>query len=238
MLGIMFLLGCAAQTGQHRQPEQKGGTQAGRRLMSGDGTLQAEYLLYLPEKYHASDKAWPLILFLHGAGERGDQLERVKVHGPPKRIENGEPFPFVIVSPQCPSGERWSVAVLDGLINDIIRRYRIDTSRIYLTGLSMGGFGTWAMAAAYPERFAAIAPICGGGDPSAAGELKDLPIWVFHGAKDGVVPLEKSREMVDAIREAGGNVKFTVYPDAGHDSWTVTYENPLLYEWFMKQKSR
>ena len=100
----------------------------------------------------------------------------------------------------------------------------------------MGGFGTWALAAAHPERFAAIAPICGGGDPKQAERLKDLPIWVFHGAKDPTVPLARSEEMVKALKEAGGEPKFTVYPDAGHDSWTETYDNPELYEWFLAHK--
>jgi predicted peptidase len=102
----------------------------------------------------------------------------------------------------------------------------------------MGGYGTWSLATEYPERFAAIAPICGGGDPKKAHLLKDMPVWVFHGAKDTVVPPERSEEMVNALKEAGGNVQYTVYPEADHDSWTETYNNPKLYEWFLKHKRK
>jgi len=123
---------------------------------------------------------------------------------------------------------------LNGLLDEILASYKVDRDRVYLTGLSMGGFGTWALAAAHPERFAAIVPICGGGNPADAGRLKDLPIWVFHGAKDRAVPLERSEVMVNAIRKAGGSPKFTVYPEAGHDSWTGAYTDPELYKWLLK----
>jgi predicted peptidase len=122
------------------------------------------------------------------------------------------------------------------LLDDIIRTYRVDRDRVYLTGLSMGGFGTWDLAAAHPEKFAAIAPICGGGNPQNAKKLARLPIWVFHGAKDPTVPIERSREMVEALKAAGANVKFTVYPEAQHDSWTETYNNPEFYQWLLEQK--
>ncbi len=122
-----------------------------------------EYLLYLPEGYAEQEASWPLLLFLHGAGERGDSLDLVNVHGPPKLIEQGQGFPFIVVSPQCPVEQRWSVKTLDKLLNDIAAQYRVDEDRIYVTGLSMGGFGTWNLAARFPHRFAAIAPICGGG---------------------------------------------------------------------------
>jgi len=121
------------------------------------------------------------------------------------------------------------------LLKDVSKKYRIDENRIYVTGLSMGGYGTWDLAIKYPNRFAAIAPVCGGGDPTKASVLKDLPIWVFHGAKDEVVTLDKSQVMVDAIEKTGGSVKFTIYPEANHDSWTETYNNPELYEWFLAQ---
>ena len=199
-------------------------------------TIRVQYLLYLPEHYEKSEKKWPLMLFLHGAGERGDDFEKIKVHGPPKLIERGDKFPFIIVSPQCPANQWWSTNTLDVLLKDITSRYNVDEDRIYVTGLSMGGYGTWALAFQYPNRFAAIAPICGGGKPEVAGLIKNLPVWVFHGAKDEVVLLEKSQEMVDALKVVGGNVKFTIYPEAGHDSWTETYDNPELYKWFLKYK--
>lgn len=197
--------------------------------------VKLDYLLFLPEGYGEGDKKWPLILFLHGAGESGDNLEKVKIHGPPKIVETKHDFPFILVSPQSP-GRGWNADALKGLLDQVIADYRVDRNRVYLTGLSMGGFGTWSLAAAYPEMFAAIAPICGGGNPAEAKRLKDLPIWVFHGAKDPAVPLQRSQDMVDVLKAAGADektLKFTVYPDAGHDSWTETYNNPQLYEWFL-----
>ncbi len=114
----------------------------------------------------------------------------------------------------------------------------MDTERIYLTGLSMGGYGTWALAAKYPERFAAIVPICGGGKRFMARSLKDIPVWAFHGAKDNVVPLKESVKMVNAVKALGGNARLTVYPDAGHDSWTETYRNKELYSWFLGHRKK
>ena len=204
-------------------------------------TVKAQYLLYLPTGYAESKNQWPLILFLHGAGERGDDLEKVKIHGPPKLIaKEGKELPFVVVSPQCPEEGWWSndpqIEVLDALLDHIVYRYRIDQNRIYVTGLSMGGFGSWHLAAKYPDRFAAIAPICGGGDPRDAPRISHLPVWAFHGAKDTIVEPDKSREMVDALKKAGSDVKFTIYPEAGHDSWTETYNNPELYNWLLKHR--
>jgi predicted peptidase len=198
--------------------------------------VKLNYLLYLPEGYESSGKQiWPLMLFLHGAGESGSELDKVKIHGPPKLVEAGKKLPFILVSPQCP-GRGWNPDTLNALLDELTARHRVDKSRIYLTGLSMGGYGAWALAAAHPERFAAIAPICGGGTPGDAKKLKDLPIWVFHGAKDSVVPLKRSEEMVAALKAAGGNPKFTVYSEASHDSWTETYDNPELFKWFLEQK--
>jgi poly(3-hydroxybutyrate) depolymerase len=197
--------------------------------------VRLEYLLSLPADYEKSDKPWPLVLFLHGAGESGHELSKVKAHGPPKLVERKGPFPFILVSPQCP-GRGWSPEVLNALLDSLVKEYRVDKDRVYLTGLSMGGFGTWSLAAAHPEKFAAIAPICGGGNPADAPKLAKLPIWVFHGGKDPVVPLRRSEEMVEALKVAGGAPKFTVYPDAGHDSWTATYDNPEFYQWLLAQK--
>lgn len=193
------------------------------------------YLLYLPANYQDSQKRWPLMLFLHGSGESGANLAQVKRHGPPKVVESRTDFPFVLVSPQSP-GHGWNTELLNELLDQILRDYRVDADRVYLTGLSMGGFGTWALAAAHPEKFAAIAPICGGGNPSDAKKLAPLPTWVFHGAKDDTVPPQRSQAMVEAIKAAGGNPQFTLYPEAGHDSWTVTYDNPEFYDWLLKQK--
>jgi len=201
-------------------------------------TVRLNYLLYLPRDYEADPRRkLPLILFLHGMGERGNnELELVKKHGIPKIVEQKEDFPFIAVSPQCPKNSFWTAEIeaLNALLDEVIAKYRVDVDRIYLTGLSMGGYGAWSLAIAYPKRFAAIAPICGGGEPSEVPVLKDVPVWVFHGEKDNLVPPEESKKMVDALKACGGDVKFTLYPDADHDSWTRTYDNPELYEWFLK----
>ena len=201
-------------------------------------TVTSRYLLSLPADYNKQPKKkWPLVLFLHGAGERGDNLELVKVHGPPKLIEQGQQFPFIVVAPHCPADAWWQPEKLAALLDDVERRYRVDKRRIYVTGISMGGFGTWLLALSCPRRFAAIAPICGGGHWWAVPCIKHLPVWVFHGKKDRVIPFERSAEMVAALRKYGGKVKFTVYPKAEHDSWTVTYENPELYRWLLRHRN-
>ncbi len=197
--------------------------------------VKMKYLLYLPKDYDAQLSS-PLLLFLHGAGERGDNLDAVKIHGPPKLIEVGQALPFIVVSPQCPKDKSWEPFELSALLDEIVEKYKVDQDRIYVTGLSMGGFGTWSLAAASPYRLAAIVPICGGGDPQSARRIAHLPVWVFHGAKDSTVPLERSEKMVEALKKSGGNVRFTVYPNAGHDSWTEAYANPQLYEWLLQQK--
>ena len=200
-------------------------------------TIEMQYLLYLPPAYDSSEEQWPLLLFLHGAGERGDDLELVKVHGPPKMIAEGRDFPFVVVSPQCPKDEWWSIDALHDLINEIVETHRIDTAKIYVTGLSMGGYATWRLACTYPKQFAAVVPICGGGEPEKAPLMKEVPTWVFHGAKDEAVPLQQSQEMVDALKAAGSDVRFTVYPEGGHvEAWQNAYGDPALWEWLAEQR--
>jgi len=196
--------------------------------------VDCDYLLFLPRNYQPSGPRWPLILFLHGAGERGDDLDMVKKHGLAQIIEHEADFPFVVVAPQCPADGWWSSDVLAALLDEVEEKYRVDKNKIYLTGLSMGGFGTWNLAMEQPHRFAAIVPICGRGNPLLAHRIKHLPIWVFHGAKDKIVPLSNSRDMVRSLRQHGAKPKFTVYPDAAHDSWTRTYENPRLYQWLLQ----
>lgn len=211
-------------------------------------TMTAEYLLYLPKDYNGrSRRRWPLILFLHGAGERGRDIAKVAAHGPPKLAKQGKDFPFIIVSPQCPANDRWDNDLLLGLLDDIEEKYRVDPSRVYLTGLSMGGYGTWSLGLTHPDRFAAIAPICGGGDPvvllladpKKAEVTRTLGVWAFHGGKDPVVHLEESQRMVEALKRAGcKDVELTVYPEAQHDSWTETYDNPKLYDWFLAHQRK
>lgn len=192
------------------------------------------YLLYLPADY-AQQESWPLLLFLHGAGERGADLQRVQVHGPPKLIAEGKQFPLIVVSPQCPSGEWWQPHALAALLDEVAEKYKVDLDRVYVTGLSMGGYGTWSLAAFAPDRFAALVPICGGGDARSVRRFPQVPVWVFHGAKDSVVPLSASEEMVAALRQLNNPVKFTVYPEADHDSWTQAYNDPELYQWLLEQ---
>jgi predicted peptidase len=151
-------------------------------------------------------------------------------------VQAGKDFPFIVVSPQCERSQRWHPDAVAQLVDELCGRYKVDRQRMYLTGLSMGGFGTWDTIAAHPKLFAAAAPICGGGDPSRVALHKHIPTWVFHGAKDAVVPLARSEEMVEALKAAGVDVKFTVYPEAGHDSWTETYDNPKLYDWFLRHQ--
>lgn len=198
--------------------------------------MSLRYLLHLPPDYgKQKGQRWPLILFLHGAGERGTDIELLKLHGIPRVVEENPNFPYIAVSPQCPEGSWWPLHLsdLNALVEQILLLYKVDTDRIYLTGLSMGGYGAWNLATAYPDRFAAVAPICGGGDPDTVCAMKNVPVWAFHGEQDNVVLLRESRKMVDALRECGGSVRFTIYRNAGHDSWTKTYQNPRLYEWFI-----
>jgi len=208
--------------------------------------LQANYLLFLPNGYDAkAPKRWPLILFLHGSGERGTNIWKVATHGPPKNVTGQPGFPFILVSPQCPEHQIWSKEVLLALLDDVTKKYAVDANRVYLTGLSMGGYGTWDLGLACPEKFAAIAPICGGGElismivasREKTQALKTLGVWAFHGGKDPVVPLAESQRMVEALKKLGvPDVKLTVYPDAGHNSWTEAYKDPALYQWFLEHQ--
>ncbi len=198
--------------------------------------VELNYLLYLPPAY-ATDthSTFPLILFLHGSGESGSDLNQVKNNGIPKLIAEGKDFPFVVVSPQNPSSDvSWDTKSLKMLLDEVISTYRIDTNRLYLTGLSMGGWGTWDMQFRYQDLFAAIAPVCGFFDYILEDDYKPVPVWIFHGAKDDVVPVNRAVEMFQAVRKHGGEVKITIYPEANHNAWTETYNNPELYTWFLK----
>ncbi len=197
------------------------------------------YLLSLPDGYDAkSDKNWPLIIFLHGAGERGNDLEELKKHGPPKLIAAGQKIDAVIASPQCEPRQIWEAHSVKALTDHLIKSHRVDTDRVYLTGLSMGGFGTWETAMVYPDTYAAIIPICGGAGVRfvMAERIKHLPVWIFHGEKDTAVPVEFSKKMNDSLKKVGGNVKLTLYPEAAHDSWTQTYDNPEVWKWLFAQE--
>lgn len=222
------------------KPEPGAQTAASLEVTLGEGDSAEKatlhYWISLPADYDKHKKC-PLIVFLHGMGERGEDLAKVKKHGPPKILDKANDTPFIVVSPQCPNTEWWKIDKLGKLLDHILATTKADPRRVYLTGLSMGGFGTWAWIAAEPDRFAAAIPICGGGNPKQAERLVDLPIWAFHGGKDNVVRPGKSEEMIEAIKAAGGDkVKLTIYPEAGHDSWTKTYDNPEVYKWLLEHQ--
>jgi predicted peptidase len=226
-----------------RAEEPMPGKQAAQTFQSTYAPSESmRYLLFLPQNYGSGDQRWPLLLFLHGAGECGDNLDLVKVHGPPKLVEQRpQDFPFVVVSPQAskvetPLVDRWEPKLLAELVDDVARRWAVDTDRLYVTGLSMGGYGTIRLAAHYPHKFAAAVPICGGGSTNYGRSLAPVPMWFFHGDADLVVPVERSIEVVRAMRQAGGNPRLTVYSGVGHDSWTETYNNPELYQWLLQHK--
>ena len=199
---------------------------------------QYDCQIYIPADYAKARGPWPLVLFLHGAGESGSDVEKVKIHGPPKLIAAGKTFPAIVVSPQNPVANGWKVKALEGLLDEIQKKYDVDTKRIYLTGLSMGGMGTWSLAIDQPTRFAALAPMAARGDATKVAVLKDVPIWVFHGDKDPTVPVKGDQDMVNALKAAGSTVRFTIYPGVGHDSWTASYENPELWIWMFSQRQK
>jgi len=224
------------------------------------------YNILRPLKYNASlkdgqekifgNKRYPLVLFLHGAGERGSDNEQQIIHIKELflNLKNQNKFQAFVIAPQCPSGKRWvevnwsakshtipneaSWAIKNTIVlfEEIIEKFPIDTNRIYITGVSMGGYGTWDMISRYPEKFAAAIPICGGGDESIADRLKNMPIWAFHGDNDKVVPVERSRNMIKAIKRAGGNPKYAEYKGVGHGSWIRAYKEKALLEWLFEQK--
>lgn len=201
-----------------------------------------DYLSYLPPAYEQEEaKRWPLIIFLHGASLRGNDLERIKKYGIPKRIEEGVEFDFIVISPQCPANKDWSSDNWFPLTyRKMKENYRIDTSRVYLTGLSMGGEGTWYIAQQHPEAFAAIAPVCGrmshiSSIAKDVGKISSLPVWIFHGAGDKVYSVGESDKMYELLKEINAEVKYTRYPDLGHGATHDTaYKSPELYEWFLR----
>ncbi len=199
------------------------------------------YYLYYPEDYDAEgDKKYPLLLFLHGGGESGDSLVTVKRNGPPKLIARGKKFPFLILAPQNPHKKKWwNTRALVQLLDTIVENNRVDKDRLYLTGLSRGGGAAWEMAVQYPEKFAALAVVCGMTPvPYASWLDKKMAIWVFHGEKDESIPISESNEMVSKLKSMGYNVRYTKYPNVAHDAWVKAYDTEELYEWFMQQSRK
>lgn len=233
ILSALALCNCAGLSGMHTFTQQIG-VQTQKAAQSNS----YQYLIYLPKDYSAkSSEKYPVLIFLHGSGERGSEIEKVKIHGPPRLIKEGKDFPFIVISPQLPESKMWEADKLDATLDYAIKGLNADKGRIYLTGLSLGGMGTWGWASAHPKKFAAIAPVCGMSNPMDATKFLNLPIWAFHGAKDDIVPPKGSSFMVNMINDLGGNAKITIYPDANHDSWTETYNNEEFYKWLLQQKT-
>jgi predicted peptidase len=220
-----------------------------------DGERSLPYRLLKPEKVEKGKK-YPLVVFLHGAGERGDDNKAQLRHGVKEFASeaNRKKYPCFLIAPQCPKDGFWSNAkfrpapvkmgkgpsasgkLVLGLIESLRKELPIDDSRIYITGLSMGGFGTFDLMCRHPDLFAAGAPICGGGDPEACEKIAKVPLWAFHGDKDTAVPHSLTVAAIEAMKKAGGSPKYTEYPGVGHDSWTRTYADPKVMEWLFAQK--
>ena len=196
------------------------------------------YQLFVPKGYLAdTTKSYPLLIFLHGSGERGEDVAKVKVHGPPKIADRDPAFPFLTMSPLLGTDQDWDIAKLDELVDHIAKTYRVDPARVYLTGLSRGGHASWRWAIAEPKRFAAVAAVAGRGNPGEACRLMDVPVWAFHGDRDDVVVPEGSFNMARAIRACGGRkIRLSIYPDLGHNAWDPAYDDPALYAWLLEQK--
>ncbi len=227
-----------------------------KKVFTGKDGSKLNYRLLVPAAVKAGEK-YPLVIFLHGAGERGDDNTAPLIHGVKRFAQDDflKQYPCYVIAPQCPTGQLWAskpwtdpnpelaaepsaptkllMELMDGMEKDL----PIDTQREYVTGLSMGGYGTWEMAQRQPKRFAAIVPICGGADNKNMAGIKDLPIWIFHGDKDGAVPVERSREAVAALKALGAKPIYTEYPGVGHDSWNPAYADLKLYEWLFAQKN-
>ena len=235
------------QTAQSIELPQSGQTwnlQTGPKDLLSDSGLKADeteslsYLLFLPKnESRKTENGYPLILFLHGMGERGSNPVNVARIGLPSLLKKSavaQEFPFIVVSPQCPDGKCWSAKQLSLFLDKIVEKYPVDKSRIYLTGLSMGGFGTWSLLSERPDAFAVAIPICGGCDPKNAPKLVNTPIWAFHGDCDPVVPAAMTKKITEAIRQAGGEkVKQTLLIQVQHNAWDYVYCNPEVYDWLL-----
>jgi predicted peptidase len=236
--------------------EPKEGTQMLQKMTYTDADGNTlPYRLLKPLNYNPKEK-YPLVVFLHGAGERGDDNDKQLVHGVPEFLtpENRKDYPCFLIAPQCPEGKKWvevdwsaqshkepqepsePMRQTLGLIDQMQKDYPIDAKRIYVTGLSMGGFGTWDVIARKPDLFAAAVPICGGADESTATKIVKIPIWAFHGAQDPAVRVSRTRNMIAALKKAGGEPKYTEYPDEGHASWVPAYKDAAMMKWLFAQK--
>jgi len=201
--------------------------------------IWCDYLLYLPENYSNQTDSFPLLIYLHGGSMRGDNLEKLKVYGLPKLIDSGNQYEFIIASPQCPNDTYWSrINWFDSLNHELNSKYRIDKNRIYVSGISMGGFGAWHAAMDNPDKIAAIIPMCGGcNDSLEICRINHIPIWTFHGTADKHIEFNETEQLVDRLKMCNGNVKFTKLDSKGHDIGYI-YENKEIYNWFLKQNKK
>jgi predicted peptidase len=238
---VIFAVALSLGTLRTTAAQPAAGTQVEQSLKVSSGET-VKYLLHLPKEFDPqADKQWPVMLFLHGRGESRGPLSLVAKWGPPRFAARGDDLPYILISPQCPTENRWAdegqQQGLVELLDHVTKKYQADRTRIYLTGLSMGGQGTWTLATNHGDRFAAVAVVCGRSDPSKVGKLKDLPIWVFHGTDDKVIPEKYTTDMIAAIRAAGGkNVRYTSLEYLGHNSWSAAYAIPELYSWLLKHR--
>ncbi|VTS01161.1 Putative peptidase OS=Singulisphaera acidiphila (strain ATCC BAA-1392 / DSM 18658 / VKM B-2454 / MOB10) GN=Sinac_7486 PE=4 SV=1: Abhydrolase_5 [Gemmata massiliana] len=212
-----------------------------KTFKNADGST-SPYVVFVPKNYDGT-KEYPTILFLHGSGEtKGGKKMPVEV-GLGEAIKKREAtFPFIVVIPQSEK-RTWSATSDDGkralaILDAVQKEYKTDPKQQILSGLSMGGYGTWSIATAHPDRWAAIVPVCGGGNPKEADKIKSIPCWCFHGDADTAVKVERSREMIDALKKAGAEPKYTEYPKVGHNSWDMAYGTDELYKWLLGQKKK
>lgn len=242
----MIALGLVALLTMTQDPVQ--GTEAKTFKGADGGTLL--YRIHAPK---GKEGKLPLVLFLHGAGERGDDNAAQVKHGIKQFLARQEKYPCVLVVPQCPKGQSWA-AIRRGasptqeekssgpmtltieLVDSLRKELPVDPARLYVTGLSMGGYGTWDLLMRKPAMFAAGVPVCGGADKAQAPKIAQIPVWVFHGGNDGVVKTKRSQDMVAALKAAGGQPKYDEYPGVGHDSWNRAYATKELYEWLFGQR--
>jgi len=237
LLGILITSTHAAEP---HQSERQGVLRV-RQLTAA----QFPYLAITPAEYQRSGQLWPLIVFLHGSEQRGRDVNLLKVNGPPKYALDNPEFPFVVVAPQLAPGKLWEPDAVAALVKQVMSRFRVDRSRVYLTGISTGGYGTWATGLKHPERFAAIVPVAGGGDTvllkHAEGAyleaVRSLAVWAFHGGSDSIVSPNESQRMVAELQRLGaGNTRVTVFSGAPHDIWDRVYNDPALYAWLLQQQ--
>lgn len=249
MIGASIVIGSTVATAEdvrERFEKREFADREGQKLL---------YRLLRPKDYHPNRK-YPLVVFLHGAGERGSDNTAQLVHGMADFASDKimESYPVFVIAPQCPDKLQWVEVPWTAdehqmpkepsqplrqtleLVVALQKEFSIDSARLYITGLSMGGFGVWDAIQRQPDLFAAAAPVCSGGDATLARQIKDVPVWAFHGDADEVVKVRRSRDMIAALEAAGGSPKCTEYKGVGHDSWTATYKDPELYKWLFAQK--